>query len=223
MTRPTPALRLNLPGRWHELPLGDDDEIRADVAAFVREHYGRRDDQATLRAQQRDRLGEAARRARDAGATQYHLSVSMPGDLALATAVAEYRPGLALGTAVEPAAVADRLVRVLAPGEEDGHWERLAASGGAVFERGAEGGAGIVVRTERRLESAGSDDAPTAVADYWLTVPGAASVVLVSFTTALADLAPVMVELFDAIVGAADWRTAGRSLRSELAGPETSA
>jgi hypothetical protein len=215
MSAATPALRFRLPGRWEELPLGDDAAITDAVAALVRAHFGRRDDQATFRAQQRDRLSETARRARDAGATQYHLSLAAPGGLAFASSVAEYRPGLPLGSVADPAAVADELVRVLSPGEEGGHWDRFAAAGGAAFEKGD----GLVLRTERRLDPAdAARDAPVAIADYWLTTPGRAGAVLVTFTTALAELAPLMTELFDAIVAAAEWAPVGGSLRSELIG-----
>jgi len=221
MSAPSPALRLALPGTWEELPLGDDATITDAVATLVRAHYGRRDDQATFRARQRDRLAEAARRARDGGATQYHLSIAAPGGLAFASSVAEYRPGLPLGASADPAAVADQLVRVLSPGDGegddagDGHWDRFARSGGAAFEKGE----GLVLRTERRLDPSSDDrDAPVAIADYWLTVPGSAAVVLLTFTTALAELAPLLTELFDAIVGAAHWVPAGGSLRAELIG-----
>ncbi|CAI9393624.1 hypothetical protein [Microbacterium sp. T2.11-28] len=219
MSAASPALRLALPGTWQELPLGDDASITDAVAALVRAHYGRRDDQATFRARQRDRLAEAARRARDAGATQYHLSLAAPGGLAFASSVAEYRPGLPLGAVDDPAAVADELVRVLSPGEAGAHWDRFAAAGGAAFEKGD----GLVLRTERRLDPPADDrDAPVAIADYWLTVPGSAAVVLLSFTTALAALAPLLTELFDAVVGAAEWSPGGGSptgsLRAELIG-----
>jgi hypothetical protein len=211
-----PALRLALPGQWHALPLGSDDEVAAQVAAFVREHFGRRDDQATQRAEQRARLGEAARRARDAGAVQFHLSLRGPAAVVLASSAAEFHPRLPLGAHAAPAAVADALVRVLAgggagggQGSRDGrtagagdHWERFAADGGAVFDRGD----GLVLRTTRRTEPADPErDAATAVADYWLTVPGRADAVLLTFTTALAALEPLMTELFDAIVAASEW------------------
>lgn len=236
MTAPGPALVLALPGQWQALPLGADDEIAAEIAAFVRAHFGRRDDQATLRNEQRARLGEAARRARDAGALQFHLSLTAPGGAALASTVAEYRPQLPLGSLAEPAAVADALVRVLATqdagagagaGAEAGadtaaadtHWDAFAAAGGAVFDRGD----GLVLRTSRRIEPVDAErDAPTAIVDYWLTVPDRADVVLLSFTTALAELAPLITELFDAIVSAAQWSPAPRdpassALRAELA------
>lgn len=212
------ALVLPLPGEWQALPLGDDAAIASGIAAFVRAHYGRRDDQATLRAEQRSRLGEAARRARDAGATQFHLSLTAPGGAALAATAAEYRPGLPLGSSPEPAVVADALVRVLAGGGDasDGApWEAFDAAGGAVFDRGD----GLVLRAGRRIEPAEPTGVATAVVDYWLTEPGRAAAVLVTFTTALAELAPLMTELFDAIVGAAVWASPEQgTLRAELAG-----
>jgi hypothetical protein len=76
-----------------------------------------------------------------------------------------------------------------------------------------------VLRRERRIEAADpANDAPVAVADYWLTEPGRNRVVLVSFTTALAELAPLMTELFDAVVGAAEWIELddAAALRAEL-------
>lgn len=222
-----PALRLTLPGEWHALPLGADDDIAAEVAAFVRERFGRRDDHASQRAQQRSRLAASARRARDAGAVQFHLSLRGPGGVALATTVAEYRPRLPLraapgSAAHEPAVVADALVRVLAPGgsdiEGDAHWDRFTAAGGAVFDRGD----GLVLRTARRSDprpTERGDDIASAIVDYWLTRPGTAEVVLVTFTTALADLEPLITELFDAVIAAAEWMpqaSASAGLRAEL-------
>ncbi len=220
-----PALRLTLPGAWRALPLGTDDDIAAEISAFVRERFGRRDDHAVQRAQQRQRLAESARRARDAGAVQFHLSLQGPDGVALASTVAEYHPRLPLATgaaAHEPAVVADALVRVLAPGETpaggDAHWDRFTAAGGAVFDRGD----GLVLRTSRRVETARGgrgDDIPSAIVDYWLTRPGAAGVVLITFTTALADLEPLITELFDAVIAAAEWvppAPASAGLRAEL-------
>lgn len=222
---PVPALRLALPGQWHALPLGPGEEIAAHVAAFVRAHFGRRDDQATQRAEQRARLGEAARRAREAGAVQFHLSLRGPDAVVLASTVAEFHPRLPLGAHAAPAAVADALVRVLADEEtraghgegSDEHWTAFAAAGGAVFDRGD----GLVLRTTRRIEPADPErDPATAVADYWMTRPGRAEVVLLTFTTALADLEPLMTELFDAIVAASEWAVAddGADTRADDAG-----
>lgn len=223
-TAARPAVELRLPGPWRALPLGSDEEIAGEIAAFVREHFGRRDDQATLRAQQRSRLVEAARRARDAGAVQFHLSLRGADGLALASTVAEYQPRLPLATVgapdpAAPALVADALVRVLAREAADGgHWDAFAASGGSVFERGE----GLVLRTWRRREAAGDESPPTLVVDYWLTRPGRAEVVLVTFTTALAELDSVVAELFDAVIGASDWTPAAGEgaapggLRAEL-------
>ncbi|MBD3943941.1 hypothetical protein IF188_19800 [Microbacterium sp. NEAU-LLC] len=216
------ALRLTLPGEWQSFTLSPDDEaIAGEVAAFVRERLGRRDDQATLRAQQRAGLGEAVRRARDAGATQFHFSLKAPGGLAFASTVAEYCPHLPLGESTDAVALADALVGVLAAevdgAEPDQRWEAFELAGGVVFER--EGG--LVLRRDRRLAASDPEhDAPTTVVDYWLTEPGRNRVVLLSFTTALAELAPLMIELFDAVVGDAKWieQDDVAALRAELRG-----
>ena len=201
-----PALRLALPGQWHALPLGSDEQIAHDVASFVRGHFGRRDDQATLRAEQRARLTEAARRGRDAGAVQFLLSLRGPEGVVLGSSVAEFHPRLPLGANEAPPVVADALVRVLADRDATAAgadpWEAFATGGGAVFDRGD----GLVLRTTRRIDAADPrKDAPTAIVDYWLTRPGRADAVLVTFTTALAELEPLMTELFDAVIGASEW------------------
>ncbi|WP_203582274.1 hypothetical protein [Microbacterium hibisci] len=218
MTRPA-ALRLNLPGTWRSFELSpDDDQVAAEVADFVRERLGRRDDQATLRAQQRLSLGAAVRRARDAGATQFLFSLEAPGGLAFASTVAEYRPSLPLGESTDAAALVDRLVGVLASevgADPDQRWEAFELAGGAVFER--EGG--LVLRRDRRLAASDPErDAPVTVVDYWLTEPGHSRVVLVSFTTVLSELAPLLIDLFDAVVGDAQWiaQDALAALRAEL-------
>lgn len=219
MTR-RPALRLALPGEWSSFGLSpDDDVLSAEVAEFIRSRLGRRDDHATVRAQQRANLGAAVRRARDAGATQFHLSLDAPGGLAFASTVAEYRPALPLGDSIEPASLADALVGVLAPeiadAEPDQRWDAFAAAGGVVFERPE----GLVLRRERRIEPGDpARETPAVAADYWLTEPGRNRVVLLTFTTALAELAPLMTELFDAIVGAAAWieSDSAAALRAEL-------
>lgn len=111
-------------------------------------------------------------------------------------------------------------------------WSAFQAAGGVAFAKGES----IVLR---RVLRRGADASPTAAphpgepnasqpdaaseattaesitADYWITVPGRPEVVLVSMTSVLGPLEPLMLELFDRIVAAAAWRAAP-SLRDEL-------
>ncbi|WP_448005881.1 hypothetical protein [Agromyces bauzanensis] len=200
------ALAYRLPGEWWEIPLTGAEAAATSVRALVRTRLGRRDDLAAARADQRRRLTDAATRAMSAGATQLHVS-QRDGGVALASMLTEYRPRLPLGGHAAPALVADALARELvvaeAPDTPAGaHWDAFAEQGGAVFARAD----GFVLRCSRTREvPSGGGDAPALTVDYWLTVPGHAAVVLVSFTTALAELAPLMTELFDGVVAAAEW------------------
>ncbi|QKJ20366.1 hypothetical protein [Microbacterium hominis] len=218
-----PALAYRLPGEWWSVPMTTADDASASIAALVRQTLGRRDDQATARARQRARLTDAAERARAAGATQFHLSLRDGAGIALASTLAEYRPLLPLGGQVDAAAVADALVGAFAreatgDASIDDPWERFAAAGGAVFAKDD----GLVLRRTRSVAGDDPGDAhaqvPTVIVDYWLTVPGRAAVVLSTFATGLAELEPLMVDLFDAVVAASAWieDPAEGGLRAEL-------
>ncbi|MFF2387773.1 hypothetical protein [Agromyces sp. NPDC058104] len=220
MTAEQPALEFRLPGEWWEVPLGSQAEAAESIRALVRREYGRRDEDAAVRAEHRRRLTDAAGRAISAGATQQHIALRMASRATLATTLIEYRPALPLGDRAEPALVAEGLVAGLFGGtagaDSDRLWSDFAADGGVAFEKGDS----IVLRRSRRIASGtGGDEAEALQVDYWLTEPGRAAAVLVGFSTILVDAGPMMIELFDAIIAAADWRSAGRTgdLRAELA------
>jgi len=118
-------------------------------------------------------------------------------------------------------------------------WAAFAAAGGVAFSKGES----IVLRRVVRRGPDAADEAAAArqetetnpggpaeagpdaaseastveslTADYWITVPGRPDVVLVSLSSVLGPLEPLMLELFDRIIAAASWRSA-RSLRDEL-------
>jgi hypothetical protein len=81
---------------------------------------------------------------------------------------------------------------------------------------------GFVLRLSRMQDApSGDDGVPAFTVDYWLTVPGRAAAVLVTLTTALTELAPLMTELFDGVIAAAEWipDAAADALRAELGAP----
>ncbi|ANJ27888.1 hypothetical protein ATC03_15365 [Agromyces aureus] len=227
-----------LPGAWWRAPLGADAETRAAaIAEFVRARYGRRDDLARTRADHRARLARSIDEAARAGAVQMHLSESNDGGIAFATTITEYAVPGAFGTSAEPALLAERVVGALTSGVAGARvdaadpWSAFAAQGGVAFAKGESIVLRRIVRrgTERTgvgAERSDATDGPDGAAetaesitvDYWITVPGSAEVVLVSLSSVLAALEPLMLELFDRIVAAAEWRAAP-TLREELAAP----
>ncbi|MFF2369855.1 hypothetical protein [Agromyces sp. NPDC058110] len=234
-----PRLDFALPGTWWSAPLDADAEARmAAIAEFVRELYGRRDDLARTRAEHRARLSRAIDEAARGGAVQMHVSEANEGGIAFASTLTEYALPAVFGASAEPSVLADRVVGALANVAGD-HWSAFAADGGTAFAKGDS----IVLRRVTRRGPDGTDtpDAPdtpagddaadahgaapergaeaaeSLTADYWLTVPGRAEVALVSLSSVLGPLEPLMLELFDRIIAAAEWRAAP-SLRDELAG-----
>jgi hypothetical protein len=214
-------LRFTLPGEWWPAPMeADAAERTAAIAAFVRTHYGRRDDLARARAEHRGRLTQALDAAIDQGATQYHVSLANDGGVAFASTLSEYVLPGAFGTDPAPALLADRVVVALhSESDADAAWRAFAAGGGLAFAKGES----IVLRRIVRREADPVDESSveSLTADYWLTVPGAAEVVLVTLSTVLLALEPLMLELFDRIIDAAEWVEAApprQSLRAELTG-----
>ncbi|SFR85025.1 hypothetical protein SAMN05428970_3101 [Agromyces sp. CF514] len=234
-------LEFALPGDWWRAPLEADPETRARaIAEFVRARYGRRDDLARTRAEHRARLAGSLDAAVRAGATAMHVSESNDGGIAFASTLTEYAlPGV-FGSSPEPAVLADRVVGAVtraAGASTSDPWSAFAAEGGVAFAKGES----IVLRRVVRRGPADAADAATAdaatadaatshpagpdattsaaveslTADYWITVPGRPEVVLVSLSTALGPLEPLMLELFDRVIAAATWRAAP-SLRDEL-------
>lgn len=210
------ALEYRLPGEWWAIAVDGSDAAADSVRRLTRATLGRRDDQATARAEQRRRLTAAAHRAVAAGATQLHVSMRGEHGIAFASMLTEYRPRLPLGARAEPELVADALVRALArtgASRTSGgdHWGDFADEGGSAFGRAD----GLVLRRSRLVDGP-SAAAPALTVDYWLTEPGRADVVLATFTTALVELAPLMTELFDGVIAAAEWRhpTTGARLAS---------
>ncbi|WP_022893898.1 hypothetical protein [Agromyces subbeticus] len=213
-------LRFTLPGEWWHAPIDGDAEARAvEIANFVREQYGRRDDLAQLRADHRLRLARALEAAIARGATQYHVSLANDGGVAFASTLSEYALPPTFGEDSTPAVLVEKLVAALRPPEVDAEpWQAFESGGGVAFAKGDS----IVLRriTRRAADASDESSAESLTADYWITVPGAAEVVLASLSTVLLQLEPLMLELFDRIIEAAEWadaQPATRTIRDELA------
>lgn len=211
-----------LPGEWWTAPVDAAPEVRAQaIAALVASRYGRRDDLARVRAEHRVRLGRALDQAIGRGASQYRLSLANEGGVAFASTLGEYPLPPVFGGDATPEVLADRVVGALSGGGAADPWEEFAAQGGVAFAKGDS----IVLRRLLRVEAApGADDvAESLTADYWITVPERAEVVLVTLSTVLLQLEPLMLELFDRVIAAAEWGGSAPSLRAELLGADASA
>ncbi|MDM7830224.1 hypothetical protein [Cellulomonas edaphi] len=174
-------MTLLLPASWWLVDPTSDRARERSIAALVEQRLGG-DHRAALRAEARAALGQQARTAARAGAFLLALSVMQWRDVPLPAALAGYRVPRAGGD--ELSALADELAR--GPNTA----VLVTAERGALLRRtsvGAPPGSPV-------------PGAPVFRADYWLDLPGAADIVLLTFGTPMVDAAAGFLDLFDAIV-----------------------
>jgi hypothetical protein len=202
-----PALRYRLPGTWAQLDLSSAEASDAAVARLVAAEFGRRDQDAQLRRTQRESLSRAVAEARNGGATQMHLSLRTGPSTALATLLTEYRRTVPAAQP-DPEALLASIAAAVTGATADDAWNGWADAGGSLYKRGES----LVARRSRIDEhppsGAGAEPTHSLTVDYWSSVPGRSEVVLTTFTTGLAELGPLLGELFDAIMSTAEWADA---------------
>ncbi|TFC43417.1 hypothetical protein E3T26_13925 [Cryobacterium sp. TMT1-21] len=207
-----PSLQFELPGAWWRIPVDSIDSAAASVKKLVAHKFGRNSSEATFRAQQRKAMSAAVTHAIEGGATEFHVSLKLDKRITFASTLTVYRPALTFpGQSTEPPVIMDALALGLVRGDgsdrEDGadHWAVLEGEGAILFEKGRS----YVLRRTSDHEQPGRGpdvESYTAIkADYWITVPGASAVLLVTFSSPLAELGPLLVELYDAIIDSAVW------------------
>ena len=200
--KPTiPQLRFRLPGSWWQIPLTDLEEARASIRRLVDRAVGNRDDHATDRDRMRKQLTAAAEKAVSGSGTTMHIALEIVEGLPVPASFTVFQPELRLSPAVGTGGPA--VIAILEQGlqqradynPEMAH--RFTAHRSEVLRQH---------RTEMTMtDSEPAEELPGFVVDYWMTVPGAKRVVLVSFSTALAGMDEIMLGFFDSIIGATYW------------------
>ncbi|HEY3438856.1 MAG TPA: hypothetical protein VGK35_14320 [Actinotalea sp.] len=188
--RPTvDSLGILLPASWWTIDLRDDAARTRSVAALVEQQIGRADVQATLRADIRRELGQAAEQAAAAGGRLMAVSLMQADGLPLSATLTAYRvPGADLtGTGLT------ELEGVL----------RDSAQGTDVAIDLAEGARGPVLRRVTRRSGAadlGAERLSMLVADYWLDPDDGHGLLLLTFSSPLVEARDAWLGLFDTIV-----------------------
>lgn len=200
---PLPQLRFRLPGEWWQIPLHSSEEAIVSIRRLIDKQVGNADAHATLRSQLRRQFAAAAAIAIEGDGQSLQIALSIVEELPVPVSFTVFLPQLRMTPAVgtSPAAVIAVLQQGLA--ETTGpEWATLHRFATATSE---------VLRTHRRQLVAGYESAdaeesvPTLSVDYWMTIPGSKLVVLVNFSTVLADIDDVMLTLFDSIMSATYW------------------
>jgi hypothetical protein len=177
---------LVLPADWWTIDLRSDEAIRRSVGGLVERQLGRADVQASLRADARHRLVDAATSAARAGGRLMAVSLMQAAGLPISLSLTVYRvPGGGVpGTGLADVDAAFR-----------------SADG-----RGVEPVEGTTFPAVRRVSERtgpaelGAADVPMLVADYWVDPGGEHGLLLLTFSTPLLALREGMLELFDAVV-----------------------
>ena len=205
MTTPPGAhLALTLVGRWHRFESSDPDALRRQVHAYVRSTVGKRDDQATARADLRARLTEVVAEAARHRASAVFVCEEVSPGVPLPAMVTVFHPMVA--PTPDPATASAAREGVLEAMRRD-----LVATHAAGKESACvlvEAGDGEALRVVTIDEAEAVAGAPTSRvrsvrADYWVLWPDGDRVSLVSCFTPLGDIPHAMVRLFDAIVARA--------------------
>ena len=203
-----PTLRFRLPGDWWALDLHDRDAAVASAHRLVRHRIGTQDGRVRVRQHVTRELTEAIDAAIRADGQSMFIAVKILDGVPLPLSFTVYLPetGMTPAIGTDP----DRVLEIL---------ERGIAHV-ATAEHADPGDPADRVRVDlpetkatrihrvRAVDVTSGDDAgtiETLVVDYWVAVPGTKRVMLVSFSTPMAQLQQQLLQFFDAIMRAARW------------------
>jgi hypothetical protein len=197
-----PRLTLRLPGAWVHLDPARPELTDARIRAFVEASIGRADELATARAGLRKALGAMLVRGEGpAGLESTFLCQEIAPRVTTPISVSVFAPAdvrMSPVVGTDPEAVIGGFLDATELIEGAREWRRLACADGLAARRWR-----VVDHaanpTLSAPEFAGSMP-PTFAADYWRTVPGTKSLVLVTVTSPLSVIPQTMLRLADAIV-----------------------
>lgn len=177
---------LVLPASWWTIDLGSDDAIRRSVGALVERQIGHADIQASLRADARRKLVDAATSAARAGGRLMAVSLMEAAGVPISLSLTVYRVP---GAGARGAGLADVEAAL-----------RSADSADVLAVEGTTFPALRHVSERSGPADLGAEDVPMLVADYWVDPGGEHGLLLLTFSTPLVALRDGMLDLFDAVV-----------------------
>jgi hypothetical protein len=201
-TAKAPQLRFRLPGKWWQIPLGDLDEAKASVRRLVDVAVGPRDDRAIERDRMRSQLFTAVEKAVAGSGLSMQIALEIVEGLPIPASFTVFQPDLSLSPAVGTGGAA--VMGILQQGLEkrpDFDPEAILRFRSGVSEVLRQHRTEIALVTDRDTP----EELETLAVEYWMTVPNAKRVLLVSFSTALAGIDHIMLPFFDSIIGATYW------------------
>jgi hypothetical protein len=187
------SYRLVVPDSWFRIPLEDERQRKDATRALTNRVFRGIADAPRLRARLLNRLDDEASAAQAVGGLELYMSMLEAAGFPLsASLLVSLVTGPPVGTdGTEAASSLGALLR----GEGKNVRTGTVAGQPAVraFHQSDGDGQGTV--------------APVAGQDVYVLVPGGRAWLLMSFSTPVVELAPQMLELFDAITGTLSWIT----------------
>lgn len=203
-----PELRFRLPGDWWTTDLTDRDAAVASAHRLVRHRIGPQDDRVLLRQRVIGDFTRAIDAAIEAKGLGMFMAISIAEGTPLPITFTVHAPDVSLSPAIgtKPEAVLEVLeqgIEALAAGAHTDPGDPADRVRVDLPETQA-------TRLHRvRVLDVGTDADPgsleTLIVDYWVAVPGSKRIVLVSFSTSMAQLQEFLLPFFDAIMRAAIW------------------
>ena len=193
-------IKLTLPRTWFDIPLGESAQTAAAVREIVQRTIGRADEHAQLRADVRARTIEAIAEAQRANAIGFWVAIEVVPGVPLPAFATLYRPSSAVGEGTDgsPAAIMAELLAGFV----------TAASSAPSIDECFTLGDSLVYRSQRVVTHSADDERPetsSLIVDFWLTVPGATGIRLLSFSSPAPELAESLGNLFGSIVATLRW------------------
>lgn len=186
------ATRLNLitPEDWYRLPLAEEAALKRAVTSLVDRQFRGIDNQPLLRREAADALLEQARRARAGGGVDLYLTFERTAGIPVAAS---------LVVSLVPQPPDTPTLRAVARDLDD------PAAPATVVELPS----GPAVRRQRvttvdAAELGASPDSPALLVDYTLLGPSH-TLLLLSFSSPLVQVADALAELFEAVAGTVEW------------------
>lgn len=189
----TRGVGLLLPSSWWTIRLADEVARRASIARLVEQQVGRSDQKATLRAELRRDLERTAEQAAASGGVLLAISTMTIDGLPVPASLTVYRVGRHAPSEADAHELADLLASQTSEPE------------GSSAQAQVEVLPGVHGPVVRRLRLGGGDadldaqDVAQLVVDYWLDA-GDGTLTNLTFSSPLVALAPVLLDLFDAVV-----------------------
>lgn len=221
-----PVLRFRLPGTWHTIDLADTEATKSDAKKMAEEILGRSDEAAAARILLRRHMADIAESGAEARGRVLFIADELAPGISLPATLTVFEPeGLrmspAIGTDPEEVLRIFRagLEELSTPGVEqaqiiegDGflslrihridvrHWQETPWEGpGQDPALAPETAWAWSDEVRAEAEKVTMRDI---LVDYWVTVPGSKSLVLVSAMSSCGDMPHAMLGLFDAIIAA---------------------